>query len=71
MIWKILTFVFGWLLCGAWSIRIEEKKQDYVEDEIWMFYSTGPIGLIIVWLFIWPERIWNFGKGVIEAWKLK
>ena len=48
---------------------MEEKKQDYVEDEIWLFYFVGPISLIIVWLSIWPKRLWKFGKGIREAWQ--
>ncbi len=70
MIWVILTFVFGWLLCGAWAIRMEEKndKTVYSISENWPLYVFGLIGLAIVWLTIWPSRLRAFAKGIKAAW---
>lgn len=70
MIWIILTFVFGWLLCGAWAIRMWEKEDNgpFVEPK-WLFYLAAPFVLVITWFFIWPERLWKFGRGVVSAWK--
>jgi len=70
MIWVILTFVFGWLLCGAWALRMDEKDGMNVKgNAFWFYYIGGLLGLTVVWLGIWPERIWKFGKGVVNAWK--
>ena len=65
--WKILTFVFGWLLCGAWAIRMDEKANK--EVNVWLYYICGLIGLVITWFSIWPKRLWKFAKGVAEAWR--
>lgn len=69
MIWIILTFVFGWLLCGAWAMRMWEKYVNCVEDDWGLFYSLGLVALIIGWFFIWPERIWTFCKDFVIAFK--
>lgn len=69
MLWIILTLVFGWLLCGAWAIRMDEKDGNKVEDEPWLFYLFGLVGLAIVWFSIWPECIYRFCKGVAKAWR--
>lgn len=72
MIWIILTFVFGWLLCSAWAIRMTEKYSGCIEDHQWLFYTLGPISLIITWFVFWPKRLWKISKtfiqGVESAW---
>ncbi len=69
MIWIILTFVFGWLLCGALAIRMAEKDLEKVENDQWLYYSTAPFALIIMWIIIWPSRLGKFAKGIVAAWK--
>jgi len=68
----ILTFVFGWLLCGAWTIRMLEKDSDIIEkSKFWLglFYMTGMVGLIIMWFVIWPKRIWKFCECFVSVFK--
>lgn len=72
MTWKILAIVFGWLLCGAWVMRMIDKDSDYVERDIaaiGVFYGLGPLTLLIIWFTIWPARIKVFAKDTIVAWK--
>lgn len=69
MIWIIATVVLGWLLCSAWALRMDEKENNSVQDDWWVFYSLGPIGLIIGWFFVWPGRIKDICKCIYDAWK--
>lgn len=73
MIWIILTSVFGWLLCGAWTIRmIEKADNELAKGDIKLFlaaYMLGPAILIFAWGTIWPSRLHQFGKGIKTAWK--
>jgi len=69
MIWIILTIVFGWLLCGAWALRMCEKDDDEVEKYWSPFYTFGLIALVIIWFSIWPERIGEFIENFKSAWK--
>ena len=72
MTWKILAIVFGWLLCGAWVMRMIDKDGNHVERDIvpiGIFYGLGPLVLLVTWFTIWPKRIWFFTKDVIVAWK--
>ena len=72
MIYKILTIILGWLLCGAWAIRMEEKEASRVVRDwlhICCFYGFGPIALVIGGFLFWPSRLWKFAKGIGKAWK--
>ncbi len=72
MVWIILTFVFGWLLCGAWALRMDGKtygaKVGFLLPIV-AAYFFGPIILLAFWLEIWPEKIWKFPKRFIAAWQ--
>lgn len=70
MIWKILTFVFGWLLCGAWAVRMDFKRTGpngiaFVVAS----YILGPLALICVWVMEWPCILGRFIKKFVAAWK--
>lgn len=69
MIWKILTFVFGWLLCGAWAVRMLNKDDNKVTRDVWAFYVAGLVALIITWFAVWPKRLYRFTKCIKPAWK--
>ncbi len=72
MVWIILTFVFGWLLCGAWALRMDGKTYAAKEGfplPIVAAYFFGPIVLPVFWLEIWPGKLWKFAKGIATAWQ--
>ena len=70
MIWIILTFVFGWLLCAAWAMRMDEKDLGEVEKDIWFYYVLGLIALLVVWLDVWFPRLREFMTGIVKGIKL-
>lgn len=74
MLWIILTFAFGWLLCGAWAIRMGQKSKWISLPKagtgfVFTLYAGGPVALVVIWCSIWPARLWKFCKGVAKAWR--
>lgn len=71
MVWIILTFIFGWLLCGMWALRMGEKDDTIVSTTIDGIYHSifGPIRLFTTFFTIWPDRIVSFYKRFIKAWR--
>ncbi len=70
MVWIILTFVLGWLLCGAWGKGIANSDNDLDKDIVWLYYILGPFALVIaIVVDIRNFRLWRFCKGVVKAWK--
>ena len=61
--------VFGWLLCGAWGIKMTEKRRGCVEKNAWANYLLGPIVFLGEITLHWPPLLWRFCKGVVRAWK--
>ncbi len=72
MVEWIIISALGWLLCGAWAIRMWEKR-DYpreVMDNVQAIftYVAAPVILVVFWFMYWTAILSKFAEGVCEAW---
>lgn len=70
MIWKILTIVFGWLLCGAWNMRLIERRHTKISRlEAVVYYIFGAIGFAAEWWGYWWPKVHRRITAAIKAFK--
>lgn len=65
-----IAIILFWLLCGSWAIRMEEKDNKQVICQgSYIMVAFGCISVLLAFSVVWVPRLWDFAKGIRDAWK--